>query len=310
MNVLVALDGSPHATEVIRFLNAFPLPEETHFTCLTVIPPLRHAWMDLLMADETEGDSLSDSRTKQAQEALAKATVPLTVGDGQPELIVREGDAAEQILEAAKAHRSVLIVMGTQGKSSLERLLLGSVSQRVTRFASCSVLVVRPGGSASAPRPSDTAHKALRLLLAVDASPYAREAVNFIDGLSLKDRAQLALCHVVETASQAHDAAVYSMWLRFRSELRIQANATLSELAQSMEGGQIKPETILCEGEPAAEIVAAARQHKADLLVIGHKGESDVDSFPLGGLAAKLIHHTPCSILVVRKPENTAQHGR
>lgn len=218
--------------------------------------------------------------------------------------------AAEQILEAAKAHRSSLVVMGTRGKSSFERLLLGSVSQRVARFAPCSVLIVRSADAAPETRQAGVREGGFRILLAVDASLYAREAVNFIGSLPLKDSARLALCHVVETASQAHDAAVYSLWLRFRSELQIQANATLAELAAALEGGPIKPETILGEGEPAAEIVGAARQHATDLLVIGHKGESNVDSFPLGGLAAKLIHHTPCSILVVRKQENMTQQDQ
>src|SRR5207253_4081305 len=55
---------------------------------------------------------------------------------------VRDGDPGSQIVEAAKEFAADLIVMGTRGRSGLERLLVGSVARKVLHHAPCSVLVV------------------------------------------------------------------------------------------------------------------------------------------------------------------------
>jgi nucleotide-binding universal stress UspA family protein len=57
--------------------------------------------------------------------------------------VLLEGDPAEQIVAHARQSGADLIVMGTQGRTGMERLLLGSVAEKVLRDATCSVLVVK-----------------------------------------------------------------------------------------------------------------------------------------------------------------------
>ena len=57
-------------------------------------------------------------------------------------LVVR-GGAAESILAAAKEHRPDIITLGSRGLSGIESFLLGSVAERVARYANCSVLIGR-----------------------------------------------------------------------------------------------------------------------------------------------------------------------
>lgn len=54
---------------------------------------------------------------------------------------IRRGVPAQEIIEEAEAHD--LIVMGTLGRTGLDRLLLGSVAERVVRHASCPVMLIR-----------------------------------------------------------------------------------------------------------------------------------------------------------------------
>jgi nucleotide-binding universal stress UspA family protein len=54
-----------------------------------------------------------------------------------------EGDPATEIIRYATASNIDLIVMGTHGRTGLERLLLGSVAEQVLRGAPCSVLVAK-----------------------------------------------------------------------------------------------------------------------------------------------------------------------
>jgi nucleotide-binding universal stress UspA family protein len=67
------------------------------------------------------------------------------------ESVVREGDAAAEILRAAEELRCDLIVMGTHGRTGLGRLLMGSVAEAVLRRAPCAVLAIRAALPGRAP---------------------------------------------------------------------------------------------------------------------------------------------------------------
>jgi nucleotide-binding universal stress UspA family protein len=58
--------------------------------------------------------------------------------------LIRQGDAAHEIVAEAKAREAGLIVVGTRGQTGLQRLILGSVARNVLLHAPCSVLIVRP----------------------------------------------------------------------------------------------------------------------------------------------------------------------
>jgi nucleotide-binding universal stress UspA family protein len=71
--------------------------------------------------------------------------------------VLLEGDPAEEIIRYAGATRADLIVMGTHGRTGLERLLMGSVAEKVLRSAPCSVLVVKMPKAAPVVDKSDAA---------------------------------------------------------------------------------------------------------------------------------------------------------
>ena len=61
---------------------------------------------------------------------------------------------------------------------------------------------------------------------------------------------------------------------------------------------QVRP--IIRTGQPAAEIVQIAQEQDAGLLIIGARGQTRAEPFPLGGVAEKLVRFAPCSVLVAR----------
>jgi nucleotide-binding universal stress UspA family protein len=74
------------------------------------------------------------------EEAKADAA---TGGVEQVETFARQGDAADAILDIAEEQRSDLIVVGNRGMTGAKRFLLGSVPNKVSHHAPCSVLIVR-----------------------------------------------------------------------------------------------------------------------------------------------------------------------
>ena len=58
--------------------------------------------------------------------------------------------------------------------------------------------------------------------------------------------------------------------------------------------------TIITQGNPAEEILAAAKKIKADLIVSGSHGRHGAQKFLLGSVSSKIVDHSPCAVLVVK----------
>jgi len=85
-------------------------------------------------------DQVRDRRQSAAQELVVRGRpTGLAVS-----FLVWTGDPGESIVSAAEAEAADLIVVGTHGRGTIGRLLLGSVSEYVVRHAPCPVLVARP----------------------------------------------------------------------------------------------------------------------------------------------------------------------
>ena len=89
---------------------------------------------DMLLpsAEETETLQRNMLETARRVEAAATATV-----------LVRTGQVADIILDAARSAGAGLIVIGSHGRTGIKRLLLGSVAEHVVRHADCPVVTVR-----------------------------------------------------------------------------------------------------------------------------------------------------------------------
>jgi len=86
------------------------------------------------------GDTYSIFRS-EAEQAFAR--IRSLAGDLKVETVLLEGRPADEVVKFAAKKKIDLIVIGTQGKRGLERLLLGSVAEEIIRSAPCKVLVVK-----------------------------------------------------------------------------------------------------------------------------------------------------------------------
>lgn len=152
LRVLVCVDGSVGGRRVLEFLPALGLPKETRLTLI-------HA-VDTPLADQTPGTDpgfvaggygamLATQRRYRASlrrngtKLLSDARRRLSGIGGRPRVLLVDGNPVEQILKAAGAAGTDLIVLGRRGLSRAERFFMGSVSHKVSAHAACSVLVVK-----------------------------------------------------------------------------------------------------------------------------------------------------------------------
>jgi nucleotide-binding universal stress UspA family protein len=152
--LLVATDGSALANAIPKLLARWGIFRGSHADVVAVSVPDGPAF-ELMVNLYTLGDDrltgLRDETAKKVQrDAAAMATS--MAGIGMPASAhVRNGDPAHEILGAAEECASDLIVMGSRGLGTLERLLLGSVARNVLIHARCSVLTVRTPSRSTTP---------------------------------------------------------------------------------------------------------------------------------------------------------------
>lgn len=89
------------------------------------------------LAEALGGPALEARGAKVLSQAAEHVPAELLAGS-----VLREGDAAEEILQAADDAGADLIVMGTHGRGAIARALLGSTAEAVVRHANCPVLTV------------------------------------------------------------------------------------------------------------------------------------------------------------------------
>lgn len=136
--MLVAVDGSQYGLEAVKA--AAKLAAErgiNKLTLINVIPTVT----------TTVGVSLAAAPPEdiEAWEVFEEPKAILKKAGVEAELLLREGDPADEIVRVAREEGFDLIIVGHRGLSPVKAFLLGSVSDRVVAHASCSVLVVRPG---------------------------------------------------------------------------------------------------------------------------------------------------------------------
>jgi len=138
-----------------------------------------------------------------------------------------------------------------------------------------------------------------RILIAFDDSAIAAHAVEAGAELATALNADAALVHVVDPAlAYLPDGGVPVADLI--AALKREGHALLAATAQRL---RVPPAwQFLREGKPADQILAAAREWEADVIVVGTHGRSGVSRLVLGSTAEAVVRHAPCLVLVVKPP--------
>jgi nucleotide-binding universal stress UspA family protein len=144
--VLMGVDKSEIGKRVVEAVARFPVPPETELMLATVLPPreaLLAASPVLWSSLAGELEAILNAAYEEAEERLRALARELQQQDKKVAAEVLRGDPATALLEQTDAQQADLVVVGSHGEGGVDRFLLGSVSERLSRHARCSVLVVR-----------------------------------------------------------------------------------------------------------------------------------------------------------------------
>lgn len=224
----------------------------------------------------------------------------LTDGIGA-EVILEDGDVVEEVLKKAERRETDLVVMGTHGRRGFQRLLLGSVTERVLRQSEAPVLSISP----SAPKIGKERGPFQRILCPVDFSPSSLAGLSL--GLALREgNAELLVLHVVEFyLPPALGEAVAFDVTDLRGRHRLEGQAKLEKLVPEEARAHTRLETVVLEsGSPYQEILKMAEREGQDLIVIGVSGRSSADLMFFGSTANHVVRAAACPVLTVRSPSS------
>ena len=310
MRVLIAYDGSEGAAAALSDLPRAGLGSSVEALILSVaelwLPPpppssaadesspiytppgLKSARAHVAQVIE-EVSSLNTKASKDVERVFPKWQVRAETSTGSP---------AWEVINKADEWNPDLIVVGSQGRSALSRLFLGSVSQKILTEARCSVRVGR--------RPTAPDRVPVRLLVAVDGSPGSEAAVQAVSKREWPSGTEISVIAVEDPSVPLALGSLnpqVTEWIGKAEEgdqewVRKMVEASAEKLRVA---GPVT--TIVKEGDAKKVLVAEAKHLEADCIFVGSTGFSNrLERFLLGSVSAAVANRAECSVEVVRNP--------
>ena len=214
------------------------------------------------------------------------------------EVTIATGAPLHEILEHARKFKADLLVAGIAGAGN-SLAGAGSVSGKIARKSETTVLLVR----------SDHPQAFRRMVACIDFSEASRDVAALAHRFAVQDGARVDFLHVWQDPMLAMPygapmaeagAPLFASTPEFRKEyvqnLQHNLKEFVSEAARGIESAEVLHES----GSYGTGIAVHAEESKADLIIIGGKGRTNLRYVLLGSTAERLLTRLPCSVLVAR----------
>jgi nucleotide-binding universal stress UspA family protein len=143
-SIVVGTDGSDTATEAVRQAIALARSVGARIELVSAYEPVPESRLreESVHAPEEDLHWMVNVR-EDVLATLETASAAIRAAGIEVEVFARQGDPADAILDVAEERGSDLIVVGNEGMTGAKRFLLGSVPNKVSHHAPCSVLIIR-----------------------------------------------------------------------------------------------------------------------------------------------------------------------
>lgn len=290
-SILVPTDGSEGARVAARRGIDLAQTTDADLHVLSVVDT-REVEPSLSSPDSdvrSEREQLREKNAEDAVDAVSRLAMPTL--SGRVTTAVERGVPFRSITEYADTHGIDLIVMGTEGRTGLERVLIGSVAEKTLRTASVPVVIVPPDAGV-AEFGTDTYEE---ILLPTDGSEGAEIAVEW--GITL---------------AELHDATVHTIYSVDTS--RVSVLGEVPEVHDALEEiGREALESVreratdagvsvvanIGSGPAARMILTYSEEHDTDMIVIGTHGRSGVERYLLGSVTETVVRESDVPICCV-----------
>jgi nucleotide-binding universal stress UspA family protein len=240
------------------------------------------------------GAALSDER-EIAERELHAMLAPAEGLGIQTEVLIEAGEPARRIVDCAATLPADLIVMGTHGHSGFDRLMLGSVTEKVLRRAACPVLTVPPAAVTAAKVPYT------RVLCPIDFSDSSLAAFQFAASIAQESDAQLTLLNVIDWPPDDELLVEHTDPPGIRELVEQRARERLDQLLTDDVRTWCKPSVRIGYGKPYRHILAVAGEEQTDLIVIGVRGRQPWNMALFGSTTNQVVRSASCPVLTLKR---------
>lgn len=295
-NVLCPIDLSDASSRPLAYAAAFARWYEARLTVLHVVP----TFDPMQVRSGALGDPvriLSPMTRDEILGELRRAVDAAGAGTLDIALATDAGGAAETIVDHAVRMSADLLVMGTHGRGGFERLLLGSVTEKVLHTAPCPILTVPP--HALPTMPEELVFR--RILCPMDFSPSALQAFGFAVDLARQANGSVTVLHVIEwLAEEEPRAHAHFNVSEYRQHLVADAHARLQALLADEPRTWCETEELVVIGRAHREVLAIAAARQTDLIVMGAQGRGSVGLALFGSTTQHVVRAATCPVMTVR----------
>jgi nucleotide-binding universal stress UspA family protein len=291
--ILIAYDGTPGANDALLDLRGAGLSKRVEARILTIadvwIPPASTPGAVDMEANPTYEKAAEVIRNSRKVAIEGARRVHELFPDWTVTNVTKADSPAWGIVAEAKRWNADLIVIGSHGRSALERYFLGSVSFKVAAEAPCSVRIARA-------RATTSLHQR-RIVAALDGS---QDATRMLEELAARD-----LSHTKVELVTVIDEKLKTTWMG-RSDLEIKdtveeeiRNFHRSVLSK-FTAANVQAEFHIFDGEPKTILLRVATDWNADCIFLGARGLDHGNRLYLGTLASAISTRAHCTVEVVR----------
>jgi nucleotide-binding universal stress UspA family protein len=239
-------------------------------------------------------DAVPEDARAALERDLRRVLTARRASDVKAKIFMRKGNVVPEILAQAKESRADLLVIGRHGRGGVQRLVLGSVAEKVLRLATCPVLTVRRGVTVA--RRSRSLFGTI--LCATDFSVAGNTAVAYARRLTKEANAKLVLMHAVDWPFG--DAVTLGAVAELRQNLEVSARDELVRLLPHSNPDGPGAQAVVTVGKASAAILKLARARSVDLIVMGVSGRGATDVALLGSTTHQVIRDGTWPVLTVR----------
>ncbi len=295
--VFCPVDFSETSRKALRYAGAIATWYEAVLDVMHVIP-------DPVGSSRAVGSAVSADVASQMR-AAADAALQRFVDDADLSaqlagLSVHTGTPATEIIEYARSTKPDLLVLGTQGRSGLSHLLVGSTAERVVAHASCPVMTIPPHAR-EVRSPAYAQFK--RIVAACDLSAASSHALEYAISLAQENEASLTLLNVLEMLSGEDAlASADQRTIEYIDQRRRHAREALQQLAARDTCAACETIERVELGPPARTILRVAEELSADLIVMGAQGHGPWGVMIYGSTTQTVLRRAACPVLTARAP--------
>ena len=286
--ILVPTDGSEGAAGAAGHARSLATAFDSEVHLLSVVD--ERAYSNVLV--DLDAESVRDALESRADEAVADLADRVTDAGVPCHTAVEHGIPNEAITAYADAHDVDLVAMGTHGRTGLDRVLLGSVAERVVRTSAVPVLTCRSGPAEGAGYDD--------VLVATDGSEQAAAALDHAVAMAERYDATVHALSVVDVGALggAYDlgAGVPSV-LEALSEV---CEDAVADVAERCDDRSVDVVTRVAQGVPHRVIREYVEDEGIDLVTMGTHGRTGLQRYLVGSVAERVVRTSEVPVLTTR----------